>query len=322
MAVRRASPTCTRRCGSPRRSSALTVVSALLYVAVMRGDRRPAYAAAPAAIQIPRRAREPFLVLGEQHHPTQPVARGAPDVADHPAPRPAHRRHDSRRRGHRQDVRRACIRMSTSCSRGARRHGREDRRPRPRGERRLLHPGSAHPRAARTRGRLRRDRARLAVLLQPAAQRSRAVRLGVLDRDAPEQPVRPRQGAVLAAGVYRPGQVPDPAAQGRGRLHDPGRDLSLRDRREPDRAGHRSAASSMFAAATPRVRVAGARLPSRRSQAAPGRTGPRPADGQFEHPQHDDLDGLPATEQHRLHDRCAAITGRRIRRIASCNWPR
>ena len=51
---------------------ALSVVSALLYVAVMRGDKRPTYGPLPHYPDAATRA-EPFLVLGEQHHPSQPV---------------------------------------------------------------------------------------------------------------------------------------------------------------------------------------------------------------------------------------------------------
>ena len=206
----------------------LTVITALLYVAVMRGDKRPAYGPLPRYPKPSTRAR---AVSGARRAASRDAtdARRRADLADHPSSRPAHGRHDSRRRGHRQDVRvhvsvrRPVARVAGDVIR------REDRRPRPGGEGRLLRAGATHPRRSRTRGRLHRDRPRLAVLLQPAAQRPRAVRVGVLDRDAAQQPVRAREGAVLAAGVHRPGQVPDPAAQGRRRLHDARGDLSLRD---------------------------------------------------------------------------------------------
>jgi hypothetical protein len=56
---------------------ALTVVTALLYVVVMRRDRRPSYGALPRYPQ-PAARSEPFLVLGEQHHPTEPTRVSAP----------------------------------------------------------------------------------------------------------------------------------------------------------------------------------------------------------------------------------------------------
>jgi hypothetical protein len=51
---------------------ALTVVSALLYVAVMRGDE-PAWFGPLPPYPDPADRPEPSLVLGEQHHPTAPV---------------------------------------------------------------------------------------------------------------------------------------------------------------------------------------------------------------------------------------------------------
>src|SRR5437867_6982069 len=51
---------------------ALSVTSALLYVAVMRGEKRVAYGSLPRYPDPSKRA-EPFLVLGEQHHPTHPI---------------------------------------------------------------------------------------------------------------------------------------------------------------------------------------------------------------------------------------------------------
>ena len=50
----------------------LTVISALLYVAVMRIEKRVGYGPLPAYPE-PSARQEPFLVLGEQHHPTQPM---------------------------------------------------------------------------------------------------------------------------------------------------------------------------------------------------------------------------------------------------------
>ena len=99
------SRTCTRRCGSRTPLIGLTVVTR---AAVRRGDARRQAAGLRTAPALPEAldARlEPFLVLGEQHHPTQPTRVAAPDMADDSASRPAHRRHDSRRRRHRQDVR-------------------------------------------------------------------------------------------------------------------------------------------------------------------------------------------------------------------------
>jgi len=55
----------------------LTVITALLYVAVMRGDKRPAYGPLPRYPK-PSTRLEPFLVLGEQHHATQPTRVAAP----------------------------------------------------------------------------------------------------------------------------------------------------------------------------------------------------------------------------------------------------
>jgi len=55
----------------------LTVITALLNVAVMRGDRRPFYGPLPRYPK-PAARPEPFLVLGEQHHPTQPTRVSAP----------------------------------------------------------------------------------------------------------------------------------------------------------------------------------------------------------------------------------------------------
>jgi hypothetical protein len=53
------------------------VVTALLCVAVMRGDQRPAYAPLPRYPH-PSTRPEPYLVLGEQHHPTHPTRVPAP----------------------------------------------------------------------------------------------------------------------------------------------------------------------------------------------------------------------------------------------------
>ena len=51
---------------------ALTIVSALATVVVLRGDRAVSYAALPAYPD-PASRPELFLVLGEQHHPTKPI---------------------------------------------------------------------------------------------------------------------------------------------------------------------------------------------------------------------------------------------------------
>jgi TraM recognition site of TraD and TraG len=50
----------------------LSVTSALLYVAVMRGEKSVTYGPLPRYPD-PSTRTEPFLVLGEQHHPTRPV---------------------------------------------------------------------------------------------------------------------------------------------------------------------------------------------------------------------------------------------------------
>src|SRR5262249_1615086 len=50
----------------------LSVTTALLYVAVMRFEKGVTYGPLPPYPDASRRP-EPFLVLGEQHHPTQPV---------------------------------------------------------------------------------------------------------------------------------------------------------------------------------------------------------------------------------------------------------
>ena len=73
----RGSRTCTPRCGSRTPLIGLTVITALLYVAVMRGDKRPAYGPLPRYPK-PSTRLEPFLVLGEQHHATQPTRVAAP----------------------------------------------------------------------------------------------------------------------------------------------------------------------------------------------------------------------------------------------------
>jgi hypothetical protein len=49
----------------------LSVVTAMLYVAVMRGDKRFVYGALPP-YPPPVERSTPYLVLGEQHHDTQP----------------------------------------------------------------------------------------------------------------------------------------------------------------------------------------------------------------------------------------------------------
>jgi TraM recognition site of TraD and TraG len=49
----------------------LSIVTAALYVAVMRGDRRPVYATLPPYPK-PTERPTPYLVLGEQHHDSQP----------------------------------------------------------------------------------------------------------------------------------------------------------------------------------------------------------------------------------------------------------
>ena len=62
----------------------LTVVTALLYVLVMRGYTRPSYGPLP---DYPKPAARPetFLVPGEQHHPTQPTRFSTPTWLTIPA---------------------------------------------------------------------------------------------------------------------------------------------------------------------------------------------------------------------------------------------
>ena len=84
-------------------------VASLLDVAG-RHRRLPARAARCASarcrrIPSPRRGRRRSLVLGEAHHRDTPGRAPRPDVADDPAARALHRRHDPRRGRHRQDVR-------------------------------------------------------------------------------------------------------------------------------------------------------------------------------------------------------------------------
>ena len=95
-----------------------------------------------------------------------------------------------------------------------------------------------HAAARGTRVRLRRDRARLRHLLQPAAQRPRSLRRGLRHRHAAEQPVRQVEGAVLAAGVHRPAEVRDPAAAHHRRLHHVLGGVPLRAGRRADRPRH------------------------------------------------------------------------------------
>ena len=88
-------------------------------------------------------------------------------------------------------------------------------------------------RAARARRRLHRDQPRRAVPLQPAPQRPRSLRAGLRHRLAPQQPLRPERGAVLAAGLHQPREVHHPAPQGRRRLRDVVRRLRMRHQPGP-----------------------------------------------------------------------------------------
>ena len=122
-------------------------------VDVARGDRRlspraararpaaPAVSAARAAADADRSCSARRTIT------TDSGPRAASRVADDPAARPLHRRHDSRRRRHRQDVRlHVSVRRPTAAL-ARRRSGAQARRPRPGSERRLLRPGAIDARA-------------------------------------------------------------------------------------------------------------------------------------------------------------------------------
>ena len=183
----------------------------------------------------PEHREDLFLVLGEQHHRTSPSARADAALAGHSRARPLHRHRSSSAPSARARPRPACIPTSSSSSRiapsdPARKVGGlvlEVKGDFCQQVRDIL-------RAPRPRRRLRRGQSRLAVPLQPAAQRPRRLRAGLRHRHADDQPVRPRQGAVLAAGEHEPGQVRDPAAPDARRLRDavPG----LRARHQPGQA--------------------------------------------------------------------------------------
>ena len=102
-----------------------------------------------------------------------------------------------------------------------------------------------HAAGLRSRGGLRRGRARHRRLLQPAAQRSRCLRGRLRHCHAAEQPVRQEQGAVLAAGVHRPAEVRHPASTAHRRVHDVCRGLPVHPRRPPDRQRHQSPAGHL-----------------------------------------------------------------------------
>ena len=123
------------RCGSARRSSprpwscrSSTIVA----------SRRATDACDPSALPpypAPEHRSAPTLVLGEAAFRDHAGARAHAVVADHSAARAVHRRHDSRRRRHRQDVglhvslRRAAAALARERSRP------QDRRPAARGQR-------------------------------------------------------------------------------------------------------------------------------------------------------------------------------------------
>ena len=77
----------------------LTVITALLYVAVMRGDKRPAYGPLP---RYPKPSTRLRAISGARRATSCDAtdARCRADLADHPSSRPTHGRHDSRRRRH------------------------------------------------------------------------------------------------------------------------------------------------------------------------------------------------------------------------------
>ena len=213
-------------------------------VDVARGDRRlspraeRARPAAPAVSRSPSSGPRRSLVLGETHYQTDSGPSAASRVADGPAAGPLHRRHDPRRRRNRQDVRVHVSVRRPTASLASRRPGAKARRPRPGSQRRFLRPGAIHAPPDRTRRGLRRGRARHRRLLQPAAQRTGSLRRRLRDRHAAEQPVRPIEGAVLAAGVHRPAEVRDPPATHQRRLHHVLRGVSLHPGRRADRSGH------------------------------------------------------------------------------------
>ena len=128
----------------------------------------------------------PTLVLGEAHFEAAPGRAPAPQWLTIPQRGLYTGIMVLGARGHRQDVgvhvplRRPVAALAQCRTRP------EDRRPRPGSEGRLLWPGARHATAHRTGVRLRRDRARLWHLLQPAAQRPRPVRRGLRHRHVAE----------------------------------------------------------------------------------------------------------------------------------------
>ena len=229
----------------------------------MRGEKRVGYGPLPAYPDPLRVGRSRFSCSESSITRRNPIASRAPDMAHDSATRPAHRRHDSRRRRHRQDIRVhvpvrrpasgvACVvratrrsaawssrsKATSACRFGASSRGIGVRTTTSRS-------GSTRP-TATTRSTTISNRTRLAYSIATLAQ----------------QPVRPWQRTVLAAGVHRPREVPDPAAEGRRRIHDACRDLSLRDRRELDRARLCSAASRCSRTAAPTHSRRRLRLPS------------------------------------------------------------
>lgn len=142
-----------------------------------RGDRRPAYGPLPRYPKPSTCAETVPRARGATSRDTTD-ARLRTDVADDPAPRPARRRHDSWRCGHRKNVRGHV----PVCGPIARPAGivthRENRRAHARGERRLLHSSTAHPTAHGRTGDSVKIGARLAVLLQPCTTTSNRTRFG------------------------------------------------------------------------------------------------------------------------------------------------
>ena len=176
--------------------------------------------AAAAARRIPPPEQRAGSVPGARRaaSPDRARTRAADaDVARHSRARPLHRACSSSAPSARARRRPACIPTSSSSSRIAPTiPTRKVARPRPGSERATSAGRSATSSQRHGRGRrLRRGQSRLAVPLQPAAQRSRRLRAGLRHRHADDQPLRPRQGAVLAAGQHEPRQVRDPAAPGR-----------------------------------------------------------------------------------------------------------
>ena len=179
-------------------------------------DSKPA--PEPATSRLSRAARPTrSLPGGRRDPPCDTTSPGrATALAHDSGARLVHRHRHRRRRRQREDQRlHVSLRRAAPGLPGGRpdaAHGRLG----PRGQRATSATRSARCLNAHGRERrLRRGQSGVALPLQPAPQRPGSVRAGVRHRLAPQQPLRPERGAVLAAGLHEPREVHHPAAQGR-----------------------------------------------------------------------------------------------------------